>query len=423
MITTREKCERQLKLILSEYNAKRKIKDNVTKRFKKYGLLPGDVSDIFSQNTPIETLSTSMLCLFTKILYEETKEELINTSNFFTELEIQEVTQYKKEYKKFATYPILFNDVIQDSMDDFSTVLDICKLAEFINNRVFKYNPETQRPLISKFYNNREIKEIDLNKKSREAITKNIIDGKQIPNTVTINILHNGEDDFEYNDKNKTLKINSGEIDIIDGYHRILAAWFAYNKKPTVKFYYKLRIVNWDVEKAKAFIYQETLGNKIDPNKANSYNVNNPYNIIVNKLNENPKSNVRGKITNDKLDIKSGKSLIMFDVLFDSIKVLFNVKDSQDIVKVGGYLREGINIITDEKIELLKEVKDDRLWVSYLIILHFYHNKNNWQSEILNIIDKVNQEELLQIPYHRVNKILIDKIKDHLQEKEVCLNV
>ncbi len=423
MKTTRESLEKKLKVTLSQYNAKRKIKEKVIDRFKDFGVLPGDVNDIFSHNTPIETLNTTLLCLLTKILYETIKDDSINYYSYFTDFEINQASNYREEKDNTDThYPIVFENVVKDAADDYSTVLTIERNAEFINKRIFKYNPETQRPLISKFYSGKEIKEIDLNKRAREKITRNIVEGTQIPNTVTVNILQNGLDSIEYNEKDRTLTIHSGEIDMIDGYHRILSAWFAYNEKPNVDFYYKLRIVNWDVEKAKAFIYQETLGNKIDPTKVKAYDVNNPYNVIVNKLNENPRSNIRGKITNDILDIKNNKALIMFNVLFDSIKALFDVKDNQEVVTISNYLREGINLITDNNIELLKEHKDDRLWIAYLIMLKQYYNKESWQDYIAFNIQKINVKDLEQIPFRSVNKVLITKIQNYLQEVGV-LNV
>ena len=423
MKTNRGTCEKKLKPILYQYNAKRVIKQQIIDKFKEHGIFPGDVSDIFSQNTPIETLSTNILCLLTKYLYEETKEESINYNEFFTEFEINQAVNYKEEKKEEGLYPIIFENVIQDAAGDFSTTLPIARNAELINNRIFKYNPETQRPLISKFYSGKELKEIDLNKRSREAITRNIVNGTQIPNTVTINLLQTGEENFEYNAKSQTLTIYSGEIDMIDGYHRILSAWFAYNEKPSLEFYYKLRIVNWDVEKAKAFIFQETLGNKIDPTKAKSYNVNNPYNVIVNKLNENPKSNIRGKITNDKMDITNNKALIMFNVIFDAIQHMFEVKDNSQIVEVSNYLKDGINLIIDNNVDILKAPQEDILWVAYICILKRYYNKDDWQGKGLSLVEKINIEELKQIPFRSINKILINKIEKYLSEKEMLLSV
>ena len=87
-----------------------------------------------------------------------------------------------------------------------------------------------------------------------------MIDGSFITNTITFNVLKDGNDNIEYNPDNMSLIIGKeSEIDIVDGFHRSYAILKALITKPNLNKNWEVRIVNWDIDKAQRFIYQESL--------------------------------------------------------------------------------------------------------------------------------------------------------------------
>jgi hypothetical protein len=298
-------------------------------------------------------------------------------------------------------------------------VFGLAKLSEFFDNRIIKYNPETQRPLISKFYSGAEVKEIFINDKNRKAIEQNIVEDKQIPDEITFNVLSTGEEDIDYDPIKRTLTINSGEFDCCDGWHRTIAGRNAYKRKQHSNFYYKVRIVNWDIDKAKAFIHQKSLGSQLDPLARKSYDVYNPVNQVVTKLNENPKWNLCGKITTNQRDINNKKALIIFNILFDSISQLFKVETNSDIVKISNYVKDGINLISENNIEILETKQEDQLWVAYIAILAKYHSNEHWKVNVMKDVDQLNLSGLLEIPYKTINKVFIKKVIECINSKTI----
>jgi len=428
MKTERENLEKELNIILSIYNAHHnasgKVKEEVVKKMAQHGITPGEVYDIFSKRIPLQTVTLPMLCLLTMYLYETGIEEAerIKPDKYFTEFEITEAKKFYKEKENQNKYPIVFENVMKFDEDYFVTKISIQTLNSLISKAVLTYNPETQRPLLSKAYGDRIIQEIDINLKSVRDIKNNILQGKQIPDFITFNLLQNGNDNFEYDADNKTLTIYSGELDMADGFHRIMGALQAYRENPNIDFYYGLIITNWDVSKTLRYIHQEDLKNKLKKSFKKAINPDKFSNLIVKKINENTDSYLRGLITTDKEIIRANKAVIMFDVLSDAIDILFKPSENVNVVKYSKWLIDGFNYIIEEKPDLLKET-EQLLWIAYTIILKEYYETDNWQEKVKFAISKINKKDLEDIRYRDINKILINKIKQKLIQRGVLLDV
>jgi hypothetical protein len=424
MLIKKEILLKELAVVLKSVNAKRNMKNKVVDRFKEHGFMAGEITAIITGTNPLVQLTDEILYLLVWVLYstvdDSSLQDRINPEKVLTDKEIAIAKNIKVDRQKDSIYPWVIENVNFDMEDDYSTVFSISKTSDLFDNRIIKYNFETQRPLISKWYNNQEVKEVFINHKNRIAIEKNIATGKQVSNYITLNILANGDENFEYDPIKRTLTIYEGtEVDILDGFHRVVSGRNAYHKDPTIKFNFKVRIVHWDVEKAKAFIHQETLGTQLDPLARKSYDVYNEVNQVVNKLNENPRSNLRGKITTEKSAIDTGKALIMFDVMFDSINQMFEVKNNHDVSVFSNYFVKGLNLITDNNPDLLASPIDNRLLVTYMATLKKYFNDEDWQEKLINTIDKIDVNDLQSIPYKTVNKTFINKVVEYVDSREV----
>jgi hypothetical protein len=415
MLVNREKLEDQLRIIVSKYSADKKLKSKVGDYFVVKGLFEATALNIFAQRTPIETLPELMLCIFSMALYKNLDEDKyrINPEKFFTELEIKEATKYKFKKKQDANYPIVFEQIKQLNTNQWYTDMTAQQIKDLYDRRVVSYNPETQRQLKLKEQGGKIITQIDVNKESVQEIKKYLLDGKFFSNFITFNILENGEEEFEIVDGN--LRVNGGELAIIDGFHRSLAIIDAVQENPNIDFKIGVVITHFDVETAQRFIVQEDKRNKINTKYIKSLNLENKSNTIVKKINENSKSNLKGQITTDKTYIKLGKGLIMFDVLSDSIELVFEPKENIDVINYSNYIIEGLNIIVESNTKLLEVSHDEKLWVSYIVVLGELYGKENWQDSLLRMINSI---DLANIEYNSLNKGTINRIK-----KELMLNV
>lgn len=425
MLINRRNVEKELSIVLKWVNAKRKIKDVIVGRFQERGFLNGEAIAIITGTNPLSQLTDEVIYLLVWILYhnidnDELKSRIV-PEKILTEKEFNIAKTMRINRKTDSIYPIIFRNIHQDADDDYSGIITLQQLSELFDNRIIKYNPETQRPLVSKLYHNQEVKEIFLNKRNTKEIEEKILSGKQIPDEITFNIAAVGNEDFEFISSRNELKMNDGDLFCINGWHRITGGRNAFKKDPEKcgNFYYKLRIVHWDIDKAKAYVYQESLGTRLDLLATKSYNVYDEINQVITKLNENPKSCLQGKITTDKSKLESGKAVILFNVLFDIISHLFNIKNNQDVSSTSNYLRDAFNLISDDMPGLLKKQLDDRFLTAYLILMKRYQNDENWKNNLMQSIDKLNGIDLQSVYYTKVGKNFITEIEKYIIEKGV----
>lgn len=415
MLVNRENLENELRVVIAEFSADKKVKSKVGKYFKDKGMFEAEALNIFAQRTPLETLSELILGVFTVGVCEALDGEYskINPHIFFTELEIQEITKYKVTKKNSKKFPIVFESIKQLNTNQWYTDLTAKQVSDLYSKRVITYNPETQRQLKTKNYSNKIITQIDVNKKSVQEIKQCLIDNKFFSNFITFNILENGEESFDIVDGN--LKIMQGEVSIIDGFHRSLAIIDAIQENPELDFKIGVVITHFDVETAQRFIVQEDKRNKINSKYIKSLDLESKANTIVKKINENSKSHLKDKITTDKNRIKLQDALIMFDVLSDAIELVFKPKENIDVINYSKYIINGLNLIIENNTNLLENVQHEKIWACYIVVLGELYGKDSWEDSLLSIIGSLNIDS---IEYNSVNGATINRMK-----KELSVNV
>ncbi len=423
MLINRSKVEKELAVVLEYVNSKRKIKNTIVEKLQERGFLSGEATAIIMGANPLPQLLDEIIYMLIYVLYKNITDERkhrITPEKILTEKEIAIAKSFRISKKESSTYPVVFPNMHKDAEDDYGGIITLQQLTDLFDKRIIKYNPETQRPLVPKIYNNEEIKEIFLNKRNIKEIKEKILSGKQIPDEIIFNVAVTGEEELDFNTTKGELKIFAGDVFCISGWHRTTGGRNAYKEDPQKcsNFYYKLRIVHWEVEKAKAYVAQEALGTKLDLLSVKAYSVYNESNQVVVKLNENPKSCLRDKITTNLNDIIEGKSVVMFNVLLDIISNVFKIKD-QDVASVSMYLRDAFNLICDDYPDIFASKIDERLLTAFILMMKKYYKSDDWENKLLESIDKITTNDL-QFPYYtKISKNFIAQVQTYLDEMEV----
>lgn len=119
----------------------------------------------------------------------------------------------------------------------------------------------------------------------------------------------------------------------------------------------ELRITHWDDDKARTFIWQENKRTPIKKIHAESLNMNQNSNIIVERINNSIYCNMKGLIS------RNGNGLINFGELSELINWLYiKGEDKEKINKIQlNVIRElidDLNTITESNIKYLEEKWD-----------------------------------------------------------------
>lgn len=321
---------------------------------EKYNIPKATASDYLSLRNPLAEANDFVLFCILDSIEKITNEKKSAISNFYVEKEIKmySTSQFKVDKIKF---PLRFKS-IQISDDQWSSSIDFKTLMKLRAAQLIIYNENTQRTMKRMVHDEKEIYKIEINKASVEEIERLYKDGTYIPTPLTFNIPMDSDANFYYDEDRMELVINSLDgFDIVDGYHRYLAACKACDSEKGINFTMELRIVNFPEDKAQQFIYQEDQKTVMTKADSNTYDQTSLANRIVERLNKNPQSNINGLIGRNK-SIINYSDLTEFISYFCIDEVDVKKKNSNSsIISISNNLIEMFNLLTEYNVEYLEK--------------------------------------------------------------------
>ena len=419
----------ELILFCKKYNRNEKLIDFIV-GYCKNRVAVGKILDIFNKNisTELDYIECYWIIKAIKEYYktqntqvkEIDKIKLTDSLHFykaesvFTETEIQNAEAFYT--KKQKTNTVIIQNVNQVSENLFSSFkVSFQTIAEMFNAGIINYNFESQR----------EAKVVDvglgellrrptLYKDHVEDIKYNMKQGTFFANHVVFNILDNGEQLFEYNEKRKTLKFTKtamSQMNILDGYHRCSAITELVNQNPQIEGFIQLNIFMLNIEEAQSYINQEAKASPISDTKKESLKKTVENEIVknINSFGSEETNKMYNKITSNIDEIK--KFHTKFANAVDLSKTIEEVFD-KELIKKFKHKRQ----VTNDLVNLF----------NYWIDLHekdfdlMYNNKN---YKLKNFRTTSNMFSALIYVYSKYfNANVRDKIYDDLEEINDSLN-
>ncbi len=325
---------------------------------------------------------------------------LLTSAEHVNEVKLSKINFYfnEKEIKMYSTskfiiekikFPLRFK-AIQITEDQWISKIDFNTLMQFRAAQIINYNENTQRNKQSKLINGKEYYINKPNTSAIESIVKLYKDEIYIPTAITLNIpVLEDNADFEYDEEESELVIKSlNYFDVLDGYHRYLAACKVCDNERDFNYSMELRIVNFSEEKAQQFIYQEDQKTKMLKSYSDTLDQTSMANQIVNELNINSRSCLQGLVNRNK------PSIIQFSELADLIKYFFlnKNKEKKNSIKknISNELIEDFNMLTDHNSDYLDEKYSYKKLVGVMYCFNYFRNKD--KSQMCNIIEKLVEE-------------------------------
>lgn len=358
---------------------------------EKYNISRGLTSDLICLRMSMsETTEFVLFCILDAVI--KVTGDVGYIEDYYTAQEIKKYSKSKYKVDKIK-FPLRIK-MIQIANDQWIGSINNTLLMQLRAAQLINYNTNAQRTMTKIIRGDNEIYKITLNQKAVAAINENLKNGLFVPNTLTFNIPEDIESDFYYDNDSMELVIKKLEhVDIIDGYHRYIAACQASDEDSKFEFNWELRVVNFSDDKAKSFIYQEDQKTKLKKVDSNSMNMNDAANIVVTKLNENARCNIKGLINRNE-------GIINFGEMAELIRFFFfkevSKKESNNllIISIVKYLCECFNTLTEFD---LKYVENQYSYKQLFIVIYmFYTYRNQGQSQMCEIIDVMveRQDEL-----------------------------
>ena len=344
---------------------------------EKYNISIGMSSDIITMRKDLSEYNEFVLFAITSVVDNN------SIKKYFTEKEISLYSDKKLKNTKIK-FPIRL-PMFQVTDDQWIGVSSAQFLMQLREKQYVNYNAETQRALERMLSDGKEIFRPSVDQPALKEITQAYKDKIFIPNTISLNISQDDEDaEFTYNEETHELIIkNIKAFDIFDGYHRYLAMAANYDQDNSFDYPIELRITNFSVSKAKQFIFQEDHKTKMKKIVSKTFDQYNSGNIIIDKINSDPSSNLYNNINLttgvvNKADMSAAINRLM---LYAQA-----IKRAQVITK-SKELKNKLNDFTEEYVDYL-----DHKWKRYEIYLIIYGIENNYTNQqikkAINLITK-----------------------------------
>ena len=297
--------------------------------YKKYDMMPGEVSSFIINSEKLETIKDDDLYRLASCA----KLKIDIKQNFSP----REIKEYSINTKSVSDniYPIILKDVLLIDNEQYVTTISTKKIYEFYTKQIVSYNPLTQRgPKVSK-QTGEVLASPYLNMNSVYSIENLLLNDLFISNDLSFNIRREDERLFEYDSFNKILKINDGGgFDIIDGYHRYQAIIRVMTKNPDYDKNFVLNIMKFKEDKAQRFVTQQNKRNDINPIYARALDTTRLDTLVIRNINQSTDSYFYGRFPTFKRiggkikDVNDGYDYVNAT---NAVKKAFVLKDTKDV--------------------------------------------------------------------------------------------
>lgn len=353
---------------------------------EKYNIPKSLVLDLISKRVSMSEVSEFVLFIVLDSIYNSLDDKrLSKIEDYYTEKEIQfyKGSKYKNENIKF---PLVFK-MIQVEEDQWIGKIDVKTLMKLRKGQIINYNVNAQRTMQRIVKGDKESFKISLNQKAISEIISGYKDGSFVPNTLTLNMPVEIDPDFYYDSDTCSLIIRSIEhFDITDGYHRYIALSQISDLNNEFDYNMELRIVNFTEDKAKQFIFQEDQKTKMRKVDSNSLNMNKAANIVVTRLNESVRCNLKGLISRNEGIISFGELADLVNYFYFRDR-LSKEKEKIVIIQAVKELTENFNMLTEYNTDFLEHRMKYRTLLTAMFCFDYF--KDQYGSiDVCDIIEK-----------------------------------
>jgi len=401
---------------IKEYprSAQKEVENTMNKR---YNVKFGDTVDMFNGISPfsIGELSYEMLFKLMNSIHEVAKDrwETFDASDlfadtYFTETEkIEFESPYSTEENDFD---IVITDWKQRSPYKITVYTDINEVVyRWRNFNKLRFNPETQRDLITIVRNGVKLKKLDINRTSINDMKRLMIKELYFPVRGIINI---NPDYFETpRIEGKILIIPmESHMDLIEGFHNYIAMCEVKDENPDWEYLCEFDIMLLNTDEANRFILQMDKKNHFKAAQTVRLDKLNQVNYVIDQLNKNSDFHLYGTI-NDKIKV----------FLNNVISHLFIIDDNRELaISVYKLLEKGLNTIIEKYNHFNKPLTKDE-WFIYINLVKYSNNNDIPIAEIIDLIDInlfIEELNIVNVPlnkhYKLINKLISEVSKNVL---------
>ena len=407
----------ELNILIKKYGSNDKVRKIIIDEFNSRNMKGSLATNILTERLELSTLDIDnnkeliLLFVFTKSLFTaltfkpsvdspilgEISEGLkITPEDYFTEIEIEDFTDYKLAKKVDTKKQYVFHNMILVSEGYYKGIVSAQYLAEMDAENDIIYNFKNQRDPYIDVYG---IKRIHIDKHKIERITNRLLTGTQFSDEIKLNLLHDGTDQLYYNEKTKELIIISGTLNIFDGYHRKTSSSNAIAKNPDLNFNWGLVITNFSEKKTQEFMVQINEQKPMRQEHIKALDTSKLGNIVVNSIRDIDTSEFAQNIKESDAELKFS-GMTKKSTLAISIEETYKEKLTRLQVKpiakhianvldciIGLHVEEFI--VHPEETQKVSYINHKNMFAGYVALSEKLYGDKDWENKLEQTLDKI----------------------------------
>jgi hypothetical protein len=423
MLTANENLEKYLQEKILKITTDTELLKLICLYAKETYEIPKSItSDYLTLRKPVQEASEFILFCLLDSIKNTSKNVNVKLEDYFTNQEIKgyKGSKYKVDKIKF---PIRF-EAIQVTDDQWVGKIDFSMLMKLRAAQLITYNENAQRSMQKVIRGGKEVYKITINETAIKSITKMYNEGIYIPTPFTLNIPQEIESDFYYDNEMKELVIKSLDgFDILDGYHRYVAACRINNANPDFNYTMELRIVNFVEDKARQFVYQEAQKTKMPKTDSDAMDSYKASNSVVKRLNGSSQFNLQGLIS-------MNKGIINFAELSGLIHYFYfngiTSKEKEKVVLISAIkeLTDNFNALTEYDIKYIEHHYSYKKLTAIMCVFDYFKDKDKkYMCKIIDeVVEKVEQLDNKKFYSRTPKKVVMNSIEKIIYEvEEKCI--
>jgi len=405
-----------LNILIKRYAGNDKIRNIIMDEFNSRNMKASIAVSILTERKLLSTIDISikheliLLFVFTSGMFKAlTHKELgdkdplgeasewnsIVLEDYFTPIEVENLSDYKKEKKEGKKEEVVFHNMVQVSENQWVGVISAKYLAELDADNEFIYNFKTQRdPIIDVL----GMKRIRLDKTKVGQITERLLSGEQFPDAIGINILHDGTDEIKF-EKNGDLTVFSGQKNIFDGMHRKVSTSLALDINGDLEFNWIIMVTNYNEIKAQRAMVQINKQKPMRPEHVKILDTTKLGNVVIDVIKDsNFEFSTQIRDSDDELKHsgmakKATLAISVEEVFKDRLQNRLQAKPiAKHIAEVVDYIM-GLNveefIIHPEETKKVSYINHKNMFAGYVALSAKLYGDKDWEDKIEQALDKV----------------------------------
>lgn len=308
-----------------------------------------DLNQKFFESTDIRLITLFIIEAFKAFGRQE------QLKNFITDGEVKESKQF--DYEAFTkqneiSLPYDFSPVIPVN-NVYSTKMSVKEITEFINSGIINYNFDIQREAKLEVRTDKIIKKPSLNQKNIDEMERHLINDTLKESTLYFNaapLTAQEGDELVYDPNSYTLTLTKGtRLDVIDGFHRVLACQKAYRENPTIDFEFNVVFSNFTTSEAIKWQAQHSKATAWSSNRITEMQQESKAAKVVKAIKDSDSEFLSLIYTGRAKNTSSDNVLITYNYLTEIIEDNFTINTRKEEVELANQISEYLLIINEIK--------------------------------------------------------------------------